>query len=99
MERLFGSYPRIMLTKPAPPASPCPGSGASLPLQCNDRPLDQGKMWLAACGVEQVADLVSERRAGERLDDQLDPRIEPTLMHDGVAGIAGRVQHLQPRMG
>src|ERR1700730_2803118 len=96
MERFFGSYPWIMLKKPARACRSLPVSVASLLLQCNDSPLDQGKMWLAACGVEQVADLAGERRAGERLDDQLDPWIEPPLMHDGVAGIAGWVQHFPP---
>ncbi len=44
--------------------------------------------------VQNLANLPRERVGGERLGQQVDVRIEPPLMDDGVARIAGDVEHL-----
>src|SRR5688572_2279600 len=45
--------------------------------------------------VEQLAQLVGEFLLGIGLVEEVDVGIEPALMDDGVAGIAGGVEHRQ----
>ena len=45
--------------------------------------------------IDDVAQFFTERRLGEGLGQKLDARIEPPVMHDGIARIAGGEQHLQ----
>ena len=44
--------------------------------------------------VEHIANTRRELHARERLGDQLDARVEPALVHDRVARIPSREQHL-----
>src|SRR5688572_12499864 len=43
--------------------------------------------------IQYAADLARERLGGKRLGQEIDIRIEPPMMDDGVAGVAGDVQH------
>ena len=47
--------------------------------------------------IENAADLGGQIGIGEGLENDLDVRIEPALMHDGVARISGREPHLEAR--
>src|SRR5262245_30067278 len=47
--------------------------------------------------VQDDADLAGERLGGERLGQQIDIRVEPPVMDDGVAGVAGDVENLDAR--
>src|SRR5262245_25784339 len=44
--------------------------------------------------VEDAPHLAGERIGGERLGQQVDVRVEPAVMDDGVARVAGHVEHL-----
>ncbi len=46
-------------------------------------------------GIEDGADLGSEHSLRQRLLDQLNAGVEPALMHDGIARVAGHEEHLQ----
>ena len=46
-------------------------------------------------GIQNIAQFLAERRLREGLCQKLHPRIEPALMHDGVARVRGREQHLE----
>ena len=47
--------------------------------------------------VQHRADLRRQRGMTERLRQKLGARVQHAAMHDGIAGIAGRVKHLQIR--
>lgn len=48
--------------------------------------------------IEQLLHLDRERRGGERLEDDRDARVKPTLMDDGIAGIPGSIEDFEPGM-
>src|SRR6185503_1896555 len=47
--------------------------------------------------VEKLADLAGKLIDIERLRDQVDVRVKPTVLHNGVAGVTGREQDWQSR--
>ena len=49
-------------------------------------------------GTENLAHSFGKARGGERLDDQVDPEVEPALMDYRVAGISGGVKYFEARM-
>jgi hypothetical protein len=53
---------------------------------------------LARLIVQHSADLCRKIGVRERLEDDLDIRIEASLMNDGISGVAGRIQDFEPRL-
>src|SRR5579883_928684 len=47
--------------------------------------------------IEHRSYLRRERGKGEGLGDQIDPRIEPAVVDDGIPGVSGREEYLQFR--
>ena len=45
--------------------------------------------------VQHAPELCREIGVGERLEDDLEAWIEPAMMHDGIPGISGGVEHLE----
>ena len=45
--------------------------------------------------VQHAPELCREIGVGERLEDDLEAWIEPPMMHDGIPGISGGVEHLE----
>jgi hypothetical protein len=45
--------------------------------------------------VQHAPELCREIGVGERLEDNLEAWIEPPMMHDGIPGISGGVEHLE----